>query len=248
MKRILGRIRKACFDYSMIKDGDKIAVGVSGGKDSMVLLYALKLYQQFSTEKFEMCGIAIDPGFDNFDLSEITTFCKEKDIPLNIIKTDIYEIVFNIRKEKNPCALCANLRRGALHNAMEKLGCNVLALGHHRDDVVETFMLSMLYEGRLKTFKPKTYLDRRKIHVIRPMIYLFEQEIKSAHKEYNLPLVESPCPVDKTTKRQEMKDLLKTLYKDIPQSKNNLFQVIKSDKDMELWFKNKNFEEADNEA
>lgn len=242
MKRILSLIRKACQDYNLIQNGDKIAVGLSGGKDSMVLLYGLHLYQRFSTEKFELCAITADPGFDNFDLSSLVNFCKEKNIPYHQIQTDIYEIVFHIRKESNPCALCANLRRGALHNEMNRLGCNVLALGHHKDDAIETFIMSLLYEGRLKTFKPKTYLTRRQIHVIRPMIYLSEQEVLSAHQKNHLPVVQSPCPADKNTKREETKQRLNHLYAEIGQAKENIFKVIQSDKDLSLWF-SKNEEE-----
>jgi len=236
MKQILGALRRAVVDFDMIQDGDRIVVGISGGKDSMTLLYALKLFQRFSPAKFDLCAVSIDMGFENFDLSPVYEFCEKIDVPYKVIKTDIAKIVFDIRKESNPCALCANMRRGALHNTVNELGFNKIALGHHADDAIETMFLSMLYEARIKTFKPVTYLDRKDIFNIRPLIYAEEKQVIAAVKKHDIPVVKSPCPMDKNTKREEVKQILNEICKTIPEARDRVLKAIKNNKDnLELW-------------
>ena len=176
MKRVLGCIRRADERYNMIREGDKICVGVSGGKDSLLLLYGLKLYQRFCYRHFDVCGVMLDLGLTDQDLAPVEEFARSIDVPFDIIKTDIGDVVFNIRKESHPCALCAKLRRGALNDAAKERGCNLVALGHNRDDVIETFFMSLLYESRLNTFGPVTYLGRKDVTVIRPMVFLPEMK------------------------------------------------------------------------
>lgn len=236
MKYILGALRKAVTDFNMIQDGDRIVVGISGGKDSMTLLYALKLFQRFSPAKFDLYGVSIDMGFENFDLSSIYEFCEKIDVPYKVVKTDIAKVVFDIRKESNPCALCANMRRGALHNTVNSLGFNKIALGHHADDAIETMFLSMFYEGRIKTFKPVTYLDRKDIFNIRPLIYAKEKQVISAVKKHNIPVVKSPCPMDKNTKREEIKQMLNQIYNTIPEGSDRILKAINNKENFELWW------------
>ncbi len=236
MKQILGALRRAVTDFDMIQDGDKIVVGISGGKDSMTLLYALKLFQRFSSAKFDLCAVSIDMGFENFDLSPVYEFCEKIDVPYKVIKTDIAKIVFDIRKESNPCALCANMRRGALHNTVNELGFNKIALGHHADDAVETMFLSMLYEARIKTFKPVTYLDRKDIFNIRPLIYAKEKQVIAAVKKHDIPVVKSPCPMDKNTKREEVKQILNEICKTIPEARDRVLKAINNKDNFELWW------------
>lgn len=236
MKQVLGRLRKAVNDYEMINEGDKIVVGVSGGKDSMTLLYALSLYRRFSPEKFELTAVTLSMGYKNFDTKTIQDFCKKIDVPYNIIQTDIAKIVFDVRKESNPCSLCANMRRGALHNEVARLGYNKIALGHHADDAIETMFLSMLYEGRINTFKPVTYLTRKQIYNIRPFIYVQEKQIKEVVKKHNIPVVENPCPMDKQTKREEIKQIMKYIYKKVPKGKERILHSIKNKDNFKLWW------------
>jgi len=236
MKRVLGCIRKAVEEFNLIEDGDRVAVGVSGGKDSTVLLYALKLFQNFSPVKYELEAITISLGFDDFNIEPMKEFCKRIDVPYTVKETDIAKIVFDVRKEKNPCSLCANMRRGALHNVMKERNLNALALGHHCDDAIETLFMNMFYTGRINTFYPKTYLSRKKINVIRPIIYLAEKQIIGAHNRNELPLVESPCPADKKTTREEIKNLMKQIYKDIPQAREKLITAMKNEDQFKLWF------------
>lgn len=236
MKQILGALRRAVVDFDMIQDGDRIVVGISGGKDSMTLLYALKLFQRFSPAKFDLCAVSIDMGFENFDLSPVYEFCEKIDVPYKVIKTDIAKIVFDIRKESNPCALCANMRRGALHNTVNELGFNKIALGHHADDAIETMFLSMLYEARIKTFKPVTYLDRKDIFNIRPLIYAKEKQVIAAVKKHDIPVVKSPCPMDKNTKREEVKQILNEICKTIPEARDRVLKAINNKDNFELWW------------
>lgn len=236
MKQILGGLRKAVQDFNMIQDGDKIVVGLSGGKDSMILLYALKLFQNFSPNKYEITAVTLNLGFDNFNLSTINDYCEQIDVKYKVIDTNISRIVFDVRKEKNPCSLCAKLRRGALHNAVKDLGYNKIALGHHADDAIETLFLSMLYEGRISTFKPMNYLSRKDIYNIRPLIYIKEKQIISAINKHNIPIAKSPCPMDKRTKREEIKQLLETIYKDIPEGRDRLLTAIMNEENLNLWF------------
>ena len=191
MKHILGYARKAINDFGMIKAGDKVAVGLSGGKDSILTLITLAQLRKFYPEKFEVIAITLDMGVEGFDVTSLKKLCEEYDVEYIVEKTHIKEIVFDIRKEKNPCSLCANLRRGILYDTAKKYGCNKVALGHHMDDVMETFMMSLIYEGRVHTFLPITYLSRKDIYVIRPMIYTPESEIKHLVKKYGIEVVKN---------------------------------------------------------
>ncbi len=215
MKRILSYSRRGIDDYNMIEEGDKIAVGVSAGKDSLTLLCAMAYLRLFYPKKFELIAITVDMGFKGgTDFAPIRELCERLDVPYHIVPTEIYKIIFEVRKEKNPCSLCAKMRRGALHNAAKELGCTSVALGHHFDDVVETFMLNLFYEGRLGCFSPVTHLSRVGIKLIRPMIYMPEKDIKEFARKNPLPIIESPCPADKATEREEMKQLLHSLERE----------------------------------
>jgi tRNA(Ile)-lysidine synthase TilS/MesJ len=226
LQKLLSYTRKAVDGYNMIEDGDKIAIGVSGGKDSLALLYALKGLQRFYPKKFELEAITVSLGFDNFDLSGVKSLCEELDINYTVVETDIGEIIFEERKEKNPCSLCAKMRKGALNEEAEKLGCNKIALGHHKEDIVETMMLSLFYEGRFYSFAPVTYLDRMKLYSIRPLMFVPEKDIISFKNKYELPVVKSPCPADENTKREYMKNLLKQLNKENPGVTDRMFKAI----------------------
>lgn len=226
MKQILSSIRKAVDDYNMIEEGDRIAVGLSGGKDSVTLLLALKNLQIFYPKHFEIVAITVDPGSNTFDTTELEKMCADLNIEYVIERTNIKQVVFDIRKEKNPCSLCANLRRGALNGAAEAHGCNKVALGHHKDDVIETFFLSLFYEGHIHTFAPSTYLSRKNIAAIRPMIYLEEKEIKAFAKRNNIPIMKKTCEADGETKREFMKNLIMELSKNIPRLKACIFGAI----------------------
>ncbi len=225
-QKLLSYTRRAIEDYNMIEEGDRVVVGVSGGKDSMVLLRALAAIRDFLPERFELFAVTLDMGFEGMDFSPVEKFCREINVPYTVIKTQIAEIIFNIRKEKNPCALCAKMRRGALHDAVVSLGCNKLALGHHKDDVVDTFMLNLLHGSRLATFQPVTYLSRKNITMIRPLIYAHEWETRHFAEEAGLPVVKSTCPADGGTEREEMKNLLASLNKDYPEVRNRIFGAI----------------------
>ena len=221
-----GLMRRCVDDYNMIQEGDRIAVGVSGGKDSMVLLFALKYLQGYYPKKFHLEGITLDLGFEGMDFDPVKEFCRRWDIPYTVIKTDIKEIVFDVRKEDNPCSLCSKMRRGGLNNAMKEHGCNKLALGHHFDDAVETFLMSLFYEGRISCFKPMTYMSRADVHQIRPMLYAGEQKIANLAEHYDLPIVHNPCPQDKASKRHEVKELIKTLSLQYPDLKSKVFGAM----------------------
>jgi len=224
MQRILSQMRRAIDEYNLIEEGDKIAVGVSGGKDSLVLLKALALYKRFAPYSFEIIAITIDMFAGKSDFSEISKLCEELKVEYHIINSDIYQIVFEERKESNPCSLCAKLRRGMLNTNAIQLNCNKLALGHSSDDVTHTFLLSLFYEGRLSTFLPKLYMDRTGMTVIRPLILTDERDIKSVAK--TLPVKKSDCPADKHTKREYVKDLIKEIHKEIPFAKDRIFSAI----------------------
>lgn len=238
MQKLLGKLRRAIGDFNLIQNGDKIAIGLSGGKDSMALLHLLKKYQNFSPEKFDLIAITLDT-MAGADFSPLETICSNINVPLYIYKTPIKEIVFDLRKEKNPCSLCAKLRRGALNNYSKELGCNKIALGHHKNDAIETLLMSMLYEGRVNCFSPKTYLNNAKITLIRPMIYIDELAIKSMIKRYNFPIINNPCPANGNTKRQYMKELTYTLEKDIPNIKDRLLGCLTNTSQVNLWDKDK---------
>lgn len=221
-----GIIRKAVDDYKMINEDDRIAVGVSGGKDSLLLLLALKHLQSYYPEHFELEAITLELGFDGMDFTPVSELCREWDIPYTCLKTDIKEIVFDVRQEKNPCSLCAKMRRGALNDAIKERGISKLALGHHFDDAVETFMMSLLFEGRLSCFSPVTYMDRSGVTQIRPMVYAGEKKIASLAETLNLPVVENPCPQDKSSKRYEIKKLLCNMSESYPDMKSKIFGAM----------------------
>ncbi len=208
MKKLLSYIRRACDDYGMIEDGDRIAVGVSAGKDSLALLCGLAQMRRFYPKKYELVAITVDMGFDGMDLTPIAEFCKGLDVEYRVVKTQISKIIFDVRKEKNPCSLCAKMRRGALHNAAKEEGCNKVALGHHFDDVVDTFMLNLFFEGRIGTFSPVTYLSNTDLYLIRPMMYMPEKDVVYFANRTTLPVIKSPCPADKNTQRETVKRLL----------------------------------------
>lgn len=227
MKKIIGNIRKALREYNMIEDGDKIAVGVSGGKDSLTLLMALKNLQMYYDKTFDFIAVSINPNFDFFDINLIENFCNSLNIPLIIENSHSKEIVFDIRKEKNPCSLCANLRRGILNSIAIRENCNKIALGHNEDDVIETFILSLFYNGNIHTFAPKSYMDRSKITVIRPLIYLSEKDIKSFINRNKIVVMNKCCPMDGNSKRENIKEMINDLQKSIPNIKSNLYGAIK---------------------
>ncbi|MCQ2406471.1 MAG: tRNA 2-thiocytidine biosynthesis TtcA family protein [Oscillospiraceae bacterium] len=216
-------VRKGIDEYNMIEPGDKIAVGVSGGKDSLVLLRALAHLKIFYPVPFELEAITIDLGFQDMDFSPVAEFCKELGVHYERVKTDIKEIVFDARNEDNPCSLCSKMRRGALNTAISERGCNKLALGHHYNDAVETFLLSLLLEGRISCFKPVTYMSRSGVTQIRPLIYCGEGKIASIAEQLKLPVVENNCPMDKTSKRHEVKELIAALQKDYPDLQTKIF-------------------------
>ena len=226
MNEFSGILHRCVDDYDMISAGDRIAVGVSGGKDSLVLLCALKYLQGYYPKPFHLEGITLDLGFEGMDFTPVKELCRRWDIPYTVIKTDIKEIVFDVRKEENPCSLCAKMRRGGLNNAMKAHGCNKLALGHHFDDAVETFMMSLFYEGRISCFKPKTWMSRAGVWQIRPMVYAGEQRIANLAAHYDLPIVENPCPQDKASKRHEVKELIRTLSATYPDLKSKVFGAM----------------------
>lgn len=235
MQKLLSKSRQAINDFNLIEAGDKIAVGLSGGKDSLTLLHILNNYQKFSPVKFELIAITLNPG--NVDNSPLHKLCKEINVEFHEIQTNIAEIVFDIRKEKNPCSLCANLRRGTLNDNARKLGCNKVALGHHKDDAIETLAMSMFYEGRINCFSPKSYMDKYELSLIRPMVYIEEYMIKRAVREYNYPVVTNPCPADGKTNRQDMKELIQNLNKQIPGFKKNLFGCLNNSSQLFIWDK-----------
>ncbi|MFO7152169.1 MAG: ATP-binding protein [Bacillota bacterium] len=225
-KWFLTRVKKAIIDYNMIESGDKIAVGVSGGKDSSTLLFILDLLRKYSPWKFDIVAVNVDLGWE-IDLGPVADFCRERDIPFEIVKSDIARVVFDIRKEPSPCSLCSRMRRGALDSAAVELGCNKVALAHHADDMMETLLLNLIFTGRFETFLPKTYMSRKNVTVIRPLIYLSERTIKSIARSQNLPVIESPCPATGKTKREDMGKLLDHMEQIFPKARENILAAIK---------------------
>ena len=225
-QKMLSVMRKGITEYKMIKDGDKIAVGVSGGKDSVALLKILAEYKKFSPEKFDLLAISVDLDFTGAktDFTPLIKFCEDLSVPYIVEKTDIGKIVFDVRKEKSPCALCSKMRKGALYDVAVKNGCNKVALGHHSDDLTDTFLLSLFYEGRLSTFAPKSYLDRTGLTLIRPFILMREADIISYAKD--LPVVKSPCPANKNTQREYVKQAMREIAKTIPNVREMAFTAI----------------------
>lgn len=226
MKHLLSCVRRCMEDYAMIQPGDRVAVGVSGGKDSLVLLCALARLRTFYPIPFEVEAITLDMGFPGCDFSGIQALCDRLEVPYTVIQTDIAPVIFDIRKEDNPCSLCAKMRRGALHDAALQKKCRTVALGHHFDDTVETFFLSLFYEGRINCYSPVTYLDRKGITLIRPMLYMKEQEIIRLKNKYELPVVHNPCPADGYTKRQYIKEMLAKLEGENPGLRDRLFGAV----------------------
>lgn len=212
----------------MIDDGDKIAVGISGGKDSLTLLYALSGLRRFYPKKFELMAVTVDLGFQNLDLTKISALCETLQVEYKIVQTDIAQIVFADRKESNPCSLCAKMRKGALNEAVKSAGVNKIAYAHHKDDVVETMLMSLIYEGRFHTFSPVTYLDRMELTVIRPLMYMNEADVIGFVNKYDVPVVKSPCPADGHTKREYIKQLLQQLNRENPGVKERMFTAIRT--------------------
>ena len=225
-QKMLSGLRKGINKYNMIKNGDKIAVGVSGGKDSVTLLKLLAEYRRFSPERFDLIAISVDLNFkDNpTDFEPLKNLCNELNVEYFIEKTDIGQIVFDVRKESNPCALCSKMRKGALNSLAKEKGCNKVALGHHADDLIDTLLLSLFYEGRLSTFAPKSYLDKTDLTLIRPMIMIKEMDIISYAK--NLPIVKSCCPANTFTKREYVKDVIRRIGEDIPNVRDMMFTAL----------------------
>ena len=226
MKRMLSFVRRAVDDYVMIEDGDRIAVGVSGGKDSLALLATLAALKRFYPKRFEIVGITVDMGFEGADYSPVEDFCRSLGVEYKVVKTEIAKIIFDVREESNPCSLCAKMRRGSLHAAAQEMGCNKVALGHHYDDAVETFMMNLFFEGRIGCFSPTTYLSNRKIHLIRPMIYATEKDVQYFARRQELPVVKSLCPEDHATEREKMKNLLGELERENKGIKHRIFHAM----------------------
>lgn len=226
LQQLLSYTRKAVDDYGMILPGDKIAVGISGGKDSLAMLYALKHLQRFYPNPFELCAITVHLGYEEFHLDRVKALCEELEVPFYEVSTDIAKIIFEDRKEASPCSLCAKMRKGALNQKAKELGFHKVAYAHHKDDIVETMLLSLIYEGRFYAFAPVTYLDRMDLHVIRPMMYVSEADIIGFWNRYQLPVEKNPCPVDGVTRREYVKQLLKKLNQENPGVKNRMFTAI----------------------
>lgn len=225
MQKLVGLLRRCVEDYRMIEDGDRIGVGVSGGKDSLALLVLLAELRKYNNKSFVLEAITVDMGL-GMDYSQIEMLCKELEVPFHLVKTEIGPIIFDHRKEKNPCSMCSKMRRGALNQALLDNGLNKLALGHHYDDAVETFVMSLIYEGRISCFQPVTDLDRTGIIQIRPMLYIHEKTVDSFATRQNLPVLTNRCPVDKNTKREEIKQLVYNLSATYPDLKERIFGAM----------------------
>lgn len=226
LQRLLSLTRQAIDAYHMIDSADHIALGLSGGKDSLTLLYALANLRRFYPSSFRLSAITVDLGLENLNLEPVKALCRELSVPYSIVPTEIGKILFDIRKESNPCSLCAKLRKGALNQAAKELDCNKVAYAHHRDDLIETMMLSLLYEGRFYAFSPYTYLDRMDLTVIRPLMFVTEPEVIGFQHKYYLPVCKNPCPMDGHTKREYVKTLTKKLEQENPGAKNRMFRAI----------------------
>lgn len=228
LQQVLSHVRRAVDDYHMIQTGDRIAIGISGGKDSLTLLYAMNDLKRFYPKHFEICAVTVDLGFDNLKLDRIRELCSTLGVEYMIVKTDIAQIIFEDRREENPCSLCAKMRKGALNQAVKETGCNKVAYAHHKDDVVETMLMSLFYEGRFHTFAPVTYLDRMDMTVIRPLMYMNEADVIGFVNKYNVPVVKSPCPADGHTKREYVKNLLRQLNLENPGVKERMFTAVRT--------------------
>lgn len=234
MKHLLSLMRRAVEDYKMINEGDRICVGVSGGKDSLSALYLMSRLKDFYPKKFSLCAVTIDMGFSGADFSPVAELCERLGVEYHVKKTEIGPIIFDVRKEQNPCSLCAKMRRGSLGDAALSLGCNRVALGHHLDDVVETFYMSLFYEGRLHCFSPVTYLSRTDIYQIRPLIYIPEKNLAAFAGDLPLPVLHNPCPANRHTKREYIKEHIATLSIDNPAIKQRIFGALQRSK-IEGW-------------
>lgn len=228
LQQVLSYVRKAVDDYHMIEEGDKIAIGISGGKDSLTLLYALHGLRRFYPKQFDIHAVTVDLGFQNLNLDKIKALCDDLQIEYTIVETDIAKIIFEDRKESNPCSLCAKMRKGALNEAIKASGCNKVAYAHHKDDVVETMMMSLIFEGRFHTFSPVTYLDRSQLTVIRPLMYMKESDVIGFVNKYQVPVVKSPCPADGHTKREYIKGVIRQLNQENPGVKERMFTAIQT--------------------
>lgn len=226
LQKLLSCTRKAVDEYEMIQQGDHIAVGISGGKDSLTLLHALHGLQRFYPRHFELSAVTVDLGYEKCDFTPVVKLCEELQVPYQIAKTDIAHILFEERGESNPCSLCAKMRKGALNQAVKKMGCNKVAYAHHKDDIIETMLLSLLFEGRFYSFSPRTYLDRMDLTVIRPIMFVDEADVIGFRNKYDLPVIKSRCPIDGLTKRQYAKDLVRQLNLEHPGAKQRMFTAI----------------------
>lgn len=226
MQRMAGLLRRCVEDYNMIEDGDKIAIGVSGGKDSLTLLRLMAELKKYYPKHFEIEAFTIDLGLPGMDFSGVAEFCRSLSVPYTVVKTEIGPIIFDYRQEKNPCSMCAKMRRGALNQIIREKGIHKIALGHHYDDAVETFLMSLLFEARISCFQPVTHLDRTDVTQIRPMLYLEEKDIRAFAKNEGLPIVHNECPADHHTKREEVKELIRDLSKTYPHLKSNVFGAM----------------------
>ena len=228
LQRLYSYTRKAIDDYQMIAEGDKVAIGISGGKDSLTMLYALSGLRRFYPQHFDIHAFTVNLGFEGFHeaLKPIQALCDELSVPYTIVYTPIAEIIFQDRQEKNPCSLCATLRKGAMNDFVLQSGCNKVAFAHHKDDLIDTFLMSLIYEGRVHTFAPNTYLDRTGLTVIRPLMYVPEMDIIGFQHKYNLPVVKNPCPMDGYSKRTYVNDLTKQLEKENPGVKQRIFHAV----------------------
>ena len=240
MKKVLGAVRRAVQDYDMIQEGDRIAVGVSGGKDSLLLFEAMWRLMRFYPRRFEVVPIHVDMGFADADpaaRAALEAYFEAKGTPLHVVPTQLAEILFDVRGGKNACSLCSKLRRGALCTTCNQLGCNKLALGHHADDVLETMLLSFIYEGRLSTFEPVSLMDRTGVTVIRPMVYMYEGDIRGTAARLSLPVVHNPCPADHHTCREQMKELVRYIQREVPIAKDRMVAAIEHPERYHLWRK-----------
>ena len=226
LQRLLSLLRQAIDQYNMIEDGDHIAIGISGGKDSLTLLYGLANLQRFYPKSFRLSAITVDMGLDTMDLEPVKALCADFNVPYEVIPTEIGKILFEARKESNPCALCAKMRKGALNQKAMELSCNKIVYAHHKDDIIETAMMSLLYEGRFYAFPPVTHLDRTDLTVIRPLMLVSEADVKGFRNKYQLPVCKNPCPMDGHTHREYVKNLIRGLNTDSPGVRDRLFHAV----------------------
>lgn len=236
LQKLLSYTRRAVTDYNMIQDNDRIAVGISGGKDSLTLLLALSKLSEFYPAKFSLEAITVDLGFTDFNTDRLKEFCDRLNVNYTVEKTQIGEIVFDHRHEKSPCSLCSRMRKGAFNDCAIRLGCNKIAYAHHKDDVVDSYLMSLLYEGRIHTFSPVTHLEKSGLTLIRPLIYALEGEIRAFSDNNDLPVCKNPCPADGATKRQESKEIIDTLKERVPDVKDRIISAIEG-ANLDGWYR-----------